>query len=352
MTPGPDDFLQISDAAGAPGDTVVFTILLSNDTIPVSDLQFDLMFDDSALEYTDGSYTLSGPLVNWPWHEDNMIDSDHIRFAALDWNSSIPAGSADIILSFEFTVLCSGCAHGDQFDMDLTNLTGGISGFTDYDGEFTVDLCINHIGDVDFNGLITPADAALAFYIALGMYNPSADEFCRADANRDGNVTSGDALCIFKEYLGIPNECFAKSAGGPLPARDARGKAESGSLRLSIERDGLHTVEVSVVLQAGSQSVEDLQFDVRFDPRYLSFANDDWRAGPLTGDWYLRKAHCLAPGSVRFAGLDWTRAIEPGARGTVAVFELRLTDPKFYSQAISGIEVANPRGGIASYATR
>ncbi len=64
------------------------------------------------------------------------------------------------------------------------------------------------IGDVNGDGVISAGDAQMAFYIALGMIVPSADEEYRADANRDGLVSSGDASCIYYQALGIPNDCF------------------------------------------------------------------------------------------------------------------------------------------------
>ncbi len=61
--------------------------------------------------------------------------------------------------------------------------------------------CINN-GDVNMDGAITAADAQLAFQIALGLYNPTFEEECRADCNGDGVVTAADAQEIFLTALG------------------------------------------------------------------------------------------------------------------------------------------------------
>ncbi len=65
--------------------------------------------------------------------------------------------------------------------------------------------CLNH-GDVNFDGVITAADAQLAFNIALGLYSPTFEEACAADCNGDGVVTAGDAQQIFYTALNL-DEC-------------------------------------------------------------------------------------------------------------------------------------------------
>jgi hypothetical protein len=52
-------------------------------------------------------------------------------------------------------------------------------------------------GDVDGNGLLSAADAQLAFLIVLGQHTPTYEEECAADCNGDGIVSSADAQDIF-----------------------------------------------------------------------------------------------------------------------------------------------------------
>ncbi len=61
--------------------------------------------------------------------------------------------------------------------------------------------CI-HNGDVSLDGQTSAGDAQLAFYIALGQYQPSPTEMCAADCNGDGLVSAGDAQAIFYAALG------------------------------------------------------------------------------------------------------------------------------------------------------
>lgn len=61
--------------------------------------------------------------------------------------------------------------------------------------------CIND-GDVNFDGIISTADAQLTFLIAIGQYSPTYLEECAADCNGDGLVTSEDAQLVFLTSLG------------------------------------------------------------------------------------------------------------------------------------------------------
>ncbi len=56
--------------------------------------------------------------------------------------------------------------------------------------------CLN-TGDVDGNGILSAADAQLAFLIVLGQYIPTYEEECAADCNGDGIVSASDAQDIF-----------------------------------------------------------------------------------------------------------------------------------------------------------
>jgi hypothetical protein len=64
--------------------------------------------------------------------------------------------------------------------------------------------CIHH-GDVNFDGVISAADAQLAFMITLGMYSPTYEEECAADCNGDGVVSAADAQLIFLTAIGSGN---------------------------------------------------------------------------------------------------------------------------------------------------
>ncbi|HPQ41509.1 MAG TPA: dockerin type I repeat-containing protein [bacterium] len=59
-----------------------------------------------------------------------------------------------------------------------------------------------HTGDVNFSGGLTATDAQLAFFIVLGTFTPTWDEWCAADCNGSGSVTAADAQQIFYSVMG------------------------------------------------------------------------------------------------------------------------------------------------------
>jgi pimeloyl-ACP methyl ester carboxylesterase len=65
--------------------------------------------------------------------------------------------------------------------------------------------CINN-GDANLDGVITAADAQLAFNFALGTETPTWEQACAADCNGDDIITAADAQQIFYTALGT-GEC-------------------------------------------------------------------------------------------------------------------------------------------------
>ncbi len=63
-------------------------------------------------------------------------------------------------------------------------------------------ICEYH-GDVNLNGAHTAEDAQLAFFIVMGTFSPTPEEYCAADCNGSGEVTAADAQAIFGVVLGI-----------------------------------------------------------------------------------------------------------------------------------------------------
>jgi hypothetical protein len=113
--------------------------------------------------------------------------------------------------------------------IDLTPYTGGIatiaihmmaSTVVNYAGWYIDDIRITaseplptatptptpeclHTGDTNQDGVITAADAQMAFQIVLGQVMPTYEEACAADCNGDDLVTAADAQNIFLVVLGL-----------------------------------------------------------------------------------------------------------------------------------------------------
>jgi len=206
--------------------------------------------------------------------------------------------------------------------------------------------CPGIIGDVDNDGDIDSADALLCFQIALGIYTPTADEACRADADGNGIVNSSDALCIFQQALGIPNNCFSR-----FGARAERSGAVKlpGALSLTIEPQGKGRYLCTVWLEKNSAELQDLQFDIVFDPRTVSYGEDRFSLGALIADWPLADDNILEPGHVRFAALDWNKGIAPGSSGELLRFEIEDICGGCTESSLGLVSLIRPDGGIAGF---
>ena len=71
-------------------------------------------------------------------------------------------------------------------------------------GNFTsksVEKCL-HNGAVDEQPGVSAGDAQLAFFIVMGMYDPTYVQECSADCNNDGVISAGDAQQIFGVIFG------------------------------------------------------------------------------------------------------------------------------------------------------
>lgn len=71
----------------------------------------------------------------------------------------------------------------------------------DYDGKVTVSYHVIVIGDVNGNGVIDAADAALIARFSTGVGTLEGDALLAADANRDGLVNAKDAKLICEKYV-------------------------------------------------------------------------------------------------------------------------------------------------------
>ncbi len=167
-------------------------VYLDIDTAPVV-IRNLILWQDSAPEfgYSMGSGTLTLAVTYSdifgsspePWFGTGCIDSDPLFE---------DAGGDDFHLT-ELSPCINTGDPGSPDDPDGTQADMGALVYTD---------CINH-GDVNLSGDLTAEDAQLAFQIALGLLDPTPQEFCAADCNADLAVTAGDAQAIFGAVLGM-----------------------------------------------------------------------------------------------------------------------------------------------------
>jgi hypothetical protein len=205
-------------------------------------------------------------------------------------------------------------------------------------------------GDIDGNGRINTSDANLCFQIAMGMYSPTPEEFWRADVDMNGRVTTSDAICIFQEALGIPNDCFPVGglAAFTMSLDPNRRLLRDGALALEtsyLDEQGL--IAVTVVLDTGSQTVDNLQFDLAYDPAVLHYRDGDFRSEELLVQWPLFEDNLLRTGHLRFGGLSWEQAIPSQTVGGVVTFYFQVI-----GEGRLGLRLFYLDGGIEGFNVR
>ncbi|WP_226670446.1 tandem-95 repeat protein [Metabacillus litoralis] len=68
------------------------------------------------------------------------------------------------------------------------------------------ELIISKIGDINGDGLITPADALYIYQVTSGKIKLSTEELKQLDINGDGKVTNTDASLLMAKYVGKPTD--------------------------------------------------------------------------------------------------------------------------------------------------
>lgn len=96
------------------------------------------------------------------------------------------------------------------YPLKLENLTDDLAGFSATSGCFCIHNCN---GDINGDGMVTPADALIVFR----CYLTSCTDCPCCDVNGDGAITPNDALCVFQYYLGKPSclDDISKASGSP-----------------------------------------------------------------------------------------------------------------------------------------
>jgi hypothetical protein len=95
----------------------------------------------------------------------------------------------DFITGLNYTVIYDESDFSTPVDLGLQN------------GSLTIGLTFIR-GDINGDGVVNSADAALALRIANGMITPTAEQEAACDVNGDGHCNSGDVVFIF---------CYANS---------------------------------------------------------------------------------------------------------------------------------------------
>jgi len=175
------------------------------------------------------------------------------------------------------------------------------------------------------DGQLSPGDSQLAFQIYLNCeaLNPGVDAYCAADFCGFGRVepctdavTPGDALAIFRAYLGYSDPCNAKAA------LNKTGKSQPAETWLQATHDG-QAGTVTVVLETivGSGGLGAWGVQLRTNGDLLELIAVD--RGTLDPGWLYFGGSEPGPGKVLAGGVV-IDPLPPGTTGSLAEFTFGL----------------------------
>jgi hypothetical protein len=192
--------LTVSDEDALPGDTISVFVFLNEGT-GVRAFGFDLNFDTNYLEYQPS--VAKGNLVPAGFvFSSNLIGGDAVRVGGYSGTEEALDSGAGSLAIVDFLVKESAPVDTSTL-LQLGNLTDDIASSSTNDGTVSVVSCVPGY-DMNGDGDVTPGDALIIFkhYLGLEILADSCS-LSKADANEDGDITPGDALIVFKEYLGL-----------------------------------------------------------------------------------------------------------------------------------------------------
>ncbi len=216
-------------------------------------------------------------------------------------------------------------------------------------------LCLND-GDVDQNGKLTPQDAQFAFFIYLGVIDPTYIELCSADCLGEGEVTPDDAQCILQHYLDMGCDCADPIAMPPYPnrkqntgkqkcplerhiprhaqnnARSHLSKSDRAPAAVDREKTGVIIIERKRDAQSGyltlrismenyRNEADAFGFRLNFPQNLLTPVNMQF--GEKIADWRAVAAN-HEPGSIIFGAFDTEKALPADSQSMIADVEFMI----------------------------
>jgi hypothetical protein len=212
-------------------------------------VELDLEFDSTYLTYN--RIELSPFSEAWDFFDANLLPGDRVRIGGFTIPDETP-GSPETLVNVVFDVDPDG--SGDQ-QLTTMNLGADFAGIPACTRFLTITACAGD-GDVNRDGALTTGDALCAFRCFLNAGEMTADclfgsgcEATDADANCDGTCTPGDALWIFDRFLcdqgplpcGGQSEACTAPRETPVVARLRFGDVEipaGETVRIPIEVQG------------------------------------------------------------------------------------------------------------------
>ncbi len=195
-------YLKATDVSALSGEISV-AILIEQNPQPIDAFGFQFSFDSTKLSF---NRLEKGALTqNFSYFQAYQNSAGAVTIGGFN-DTPIPANSSDTLAIIVLDIEPTPCDEGGHSPLLLSELVDDLAGLNICNGIFRCEPnCL--LGDVNWDGDVTPDDALCAFNIFLndGVPPGNCDNLCAleaADINCTPNgITPGDALYIFLGYL-------------------------------------------------------------------------------------------------------------------------------------------------------
>ncbi|NOZ61974.1 MAG: T9SS type A sorting domain-containing protein [Calditrichaeota bacterium] len=336
-------YLKAADVSALEGEISV-AIYLEQNPQPVDAFGFQFSFDSTKLSFNrleKGSLT-----QNFSYFQSYENSGGLITVGGFD-NVAIPANSSGSVAKIVLDVNPSPCNEGERSVLQLSDLVDDFVGLNICNGIFKCEPNCQ-LGDVNWDGDLTPGDALCAFNIFLsdGVPPSECDNPCAlkaADTNCSPNgVTPGDALYIFLGYL--------NGAELPLPCDpnfQVASNQATDRARLRFERiEGNENGEITFALHLENcDKIQAFGMAIGYPDNLLQFR--EATPGPVTEAWQAIEGKESVAGVIYLGGFqDQAQSIEgknaiaylkfkarPGAEGSGELWIYNLSDDLVNAEA-------------------
>ncbi|NIO29108.1 MAG: T9SS type A sorting domain-containing protein [Candidatus Latescibacteria bacterium] len=309
----------------ASNDTVRIDLLIENSMIPIDAGGVDIAYDSTLLTFLScepGSLT-----ANWQLLDCADLRT-HVRVGGFD-TIPIPPGSGGSFARLNFLSDC--CSTDTTMSALLCpeNPTDDFKTLWTVCGEFRCEVYTAD-GDANGDGNVSPGDALCAFEGYLSFPDAPASGCgttgwdVRSDVDCNGQITPGDALCIFEHWLdGSCTFC------GQSPAEPSQPLA-AGQASVSIRDIQLDGSEIAAVVSVASvPNLEAFGFEVIYPADRLDYLGT--ARTELTRDFDRIGSAVLENGRLRLGGYS-TEPVTAAEQTDLAELRFRML-----SEALDGM---------------
>ncbi|NOZ61972.1 MAG: S8 family serine peptidase [Calditrichaeota bacterium] len=288
-------YIKVGDVSGVAGDTLLVPILIEQNPDSIDAFGFKFHYCSEKLSYLGvqaGNLTTDFDYLDGKENAPGVVNIGGFDPVPIDTNSS---GTLVFV-----KLLVNQCGEGETCVLNLTFLTDDIVGLNNCSGTFTCQPACE-LGDPNMDGDITPGDALCVFQTYLQGGTPPEGEcntecaVLAGDANCDNDITPGDALVIFTAYLDGLTPPLACPPEGSL----AKNKSTRTVKLVSLPAEKDDELKIGVRLDE-SAALQVFGMDLGFSENGLEFVSAT--SGNATKGWQAFGSHKILSGVLRIGG--------------------------------------------------